>query len=66
LKARLVAKGYYAMYDIDYQETFRVAKLTSVRHLILFVITHHWPLHAWFTVAVSAADSADTETDRSR
>ena len=46
LKDYLVARGYSQMYDIDYQEIFSpVAKLTFIHLFILFVSTHHWPLH---------------------
>jgi len=40
-EARLVAKGYSEVYDIDYQDTSLVAKLTSMQFLISLVATHH-------------------------
>uniref|UniRef100_A0A2N9EKK8 Uncharacterized protein n=1 Tax=Fagus sylvatica TaxID=28930 RepID=A0A2N9EKK8_FAGSY len=44
-KARLVAKGFTQEYGIDYEETFApVARLSSVRTLIVVSASRHWPL----------------------
>jgi hypothetical protein len=44
-KARLVAKGFTQEYGIDYEETFAlVARLSSVRTLIVVFASRHWPL----------------------
>ena len=46
LRARLDAKGYFQVYDINHQDTFSlVAKLTSVRILIILAVTYHWPFN---------------------
>ena len=37
--------GYSQMFGIDYHETSPAIKLTFVHLVILFVATHHWPLH---------------------
>ena len=45
-KACLVAKGFTQEYGIDYEETFApVARLTSVRCLIVVAAVHRWPLY---------------------
>jgi len=45
-KARLVAKGYAQTYGIDYEETYSlVAKMTTVRAIIVMITTKGWSLH---------------------
>jgi hypothetical protein len=45
-KARLVAKGYAQTYGIDYEETYSpVAKMTTVRAIIVMATTKGWSLH---------------------
>ncbi len=45
-KARLVAKGYAQTYGIDYEETYSpVAKMTTVRAIIVMAATKGWSLH---------------------
>ena len=45
-KTRLVAKDFTQEYDIDYDETFTsIARLTSVRCLIIVAVVHCWPLY---------------------
>jgi len=45
-KARLVAKGYAQTYDIDYEETYSpVAKMTTVRAIIVMAAAKGWSLH---------------------
>ena len=44
-KARLVARGFTQEYGIDYEETFaHVARLSSVRTLIVVSMARKWPL----------------------
>jgi hypothetical protein len=44
-KARLVAQGFFQEYRLDYDETFSlVAKLTTVRVLLVFAASKGWPL----------------------
>jgi len=46
-KARLVAKGDAQTYDIDYEETYSpVAKMTTVRVIIVMAATKGWSLHS--------------------
>jgi hypothetical protein len=45
-KARLVAKGYAQTYGIDYEETYSlIAKMTTVRAIIVMATTKGWSLH---------------------
>jgi hypothetical protein len=45
-KTRLVAKSYAQTYGIDFEETYSlVAKMTSVRAIIVVAITKGWSLH---------------------
>lgn len=45
-KTRLVAKGFTQTYGIDYLETFEhVAKLNTIRVLMLLAANLDWPLH---------------------
>ncbi|KAL5753906.1 hypothetical protein ACOSP7_022126 [Xanthoceras sorbifolium] len=45
-KARLIARGFTQEYGIDYEETFAsVARLTSVRCLIVVAAVRRWPLY---------------------
>ncbi len=45
-KARLVAKGYAQTYGIDYEETYSlVAKMTTVKVIIVMAATKGWSLH---------------------
>ena len=44
-KSRLVAKGFTQEYEIDYEETFApMARLSSVRTLIVVSVACKWPL----------------------
>ncbi|XP_074336132.1 uncharacterized protein LOC141673295 [Apium graveolens] len=46
LKARLVAKRYAQVYGVNYFDTFSpVAKMSSIRLLILLAASHNWKLH---------------------
>ena len=41
----MVARGFTQEYDINYEETFAsVARLTSVRSLLVVAAVRHWPL----------------------
>ena len=45
-KAHLIAKGFTQEYGINYEETFaHVARLTSVKSLIVVAVVCHWPLY---------------------
>jgi len=45
-KTRLVTKGYAQTYGIDYEETYSpVAKMTTVRTIIVMVAVKRWSLH---------------------
>jgi hypothetical protein len=45
-KTRLVAKGYAQTYGIDYEETYSlVAKMTTIKTIIVMVATKGWSLH---------------------
>jgi histone deacetylase 1/2 len=45
-KARLVAKGYAQSYGMDYEETYSpVAKMTTVRAIIVMAATKGWSLN---------------------
>jgi hypothetical protein len=45
-KARLVAKGYAQTYGINYEETYSpIAKMTTVRTIIIMAATKGWSLH---------------------
>jgi len=45
-KARLVIKGYAQTYGIDYEETYNpVAKMTTVRAIIVMAASKGWSLH---------------------
>jgi hypothetical protein len=45
-KARLVAKGYAQTYGIDYEDTYSpVAKMTTVRAIIVMATAKGWSLH---------------------
>jgi hypothetical protein len=45
-ETRLVAKGYAQTYGIDYEETYSlVAKMTTIRVIIVMVVVKGWYLH---------------------
>jgi hypothetical protein len=45
-KARLVTKGYAQIYGINYEETYNlIAKLTTIRTIIIITTTKGWFLH---------------------
>jgi len=45
-KTRLVAKGYAQSYGIDCEETYSlVAKMTTIRIIIIMVVAKGWSLH---------------------
>jgi hypothetical protein len=45
-KVRLVTKGYAQTYGIDYEETYSlVAKMTTIRVIIVMAATKGWYLH---------------------
>jgi hypothetical protein len=45
-KARLIAKDYAQTYGIDYEKTYsRIAKMTTIRAIIIMVATKGWSLH---------------------
>ncbi|GJT87072.1 ribonuclease H-like domain-containing protein [Tanacetum coccineum] len=43
-KARLVAQGFGQKKGIDYEETFFVVKMVTVRCLLNIVVSHSWPI----------------------
>ncbi|CAL1413711.1 unnamed protein product [Linum trigynum] len=44
-KARVVAQGFLQQFGVDYEETFApVAKMQTVRSLIVVAVTQDWPL----------------------
>ncbi len=45
-KTRLIAKGYAQTYGINYEETYNlVAKMMTIRTIIVMVATKRWSLH---------------------
>jgi len=45
-KVRLATKGYAQTYGIDYEETYNpIAKMTTIRTIIVMAITKRWSLH---------------------
>ncbi len=45
-KVRLATKGYAQTYGIDYEETYNpIAKMTTIRTIIIMAITKRWSLH---------------------
>ena len=45
LKAMLVAKCFFQVEGIDYNETFLLAKMNSIRLVLSLAALHHWEVH---------------------